>query len=148
MDFLARRQGKVAVFVLVEEEKRSRPGKRPLFLASSCLRWRRPPCQTGLGGFNSPFLALLPLFLSLLDRLPFLLDGCLFPSLVRGVADDVTGETTCRHWLPAEPPSGYVQCCRDGGGCAHARSQVLLYYTSIRHPPTRPRIFLLSNPPK
>lgn len=44
----------------------------------------------------------------------------LFPSLVRGVADDVTGKTTCHHWLREEPPGAVYSWARR---CwAHART--------------------------
>lgn len=44
----------------------------------------------------------------------------LFPSLVRGVVDDVTGKTTCHHWLREEPPGAVYSWARR---CwAHART--------------------------
>lgn len=59
-------------------------------------------------------------------RAPSTLDGCLFPSLARGVVDDVTDKTARLHWLLAEPRATLSNGGRGTRAgevwCAHAPS--------------------------
>lgn len=118
-------------------------------LSFSELLVRRRPSRRP-GGFNAPFLALLPRSLPLAVSRSFW-TMCLFPSLVRGVAGDVTGERTRRHWLAEEPPGAvYSLGNRRDVGRAHARESER--YSVITHVLVIHlhglEYTLLSNPPK
>lgn len=65
---------------------------------------------------DSPRVAPRLARLLLLLDCPSPLDDCLFPSLGRGVAADVTANTACRHWLTARPLARGTAVPDGGGG--------------------------------
>lgn len=84
---------------------------------------------------DSPRVAPRLARLLLLLDCPSPLDDCLFPSLRRGVADDVTANTACRHWLTARPLARCTVVPDGGGGEATAprmrtASVALLHFAS------------------